>query len=215
MKRAYVWDISTRLFHWILVILISISMYTGFVGGFEEMDWHMYSGYAILALIVFRIGWGIFGSRNARFATFLKGPGSVVAYLREIMGSGPGVGHSPLAGLAVVAILLAVLVQAVTGLFANDDIFIEGPLVDLVSEETSNRLTGIHEINRWIIIGLIGLHLSAIAFYELVKRDRLILPMITGYKRNVNAEPEQNRLLIAAVLLGISAGSVYYLVEVM
>ncbi len=214
MNRSYVWDIGTRLFHWSLFVLVSISMYTGWVGGFEEMEWHMYSGYAILALLIFRIGWGVFGSRNARFATFVRGPRAILDYVRNFRSSGPGVGHSPLAALSVIALLAALLVQAVTGLFAADDIFIEGPLVKLVSSDTSGWLTGIHDTNRWIIASLVGLHLLAILFYEIFKKDRLVLPMVTGYKKGVDAPAEQNRLVIAVVLLAVSAGIVYTIVEV-
>lgn len=215
MNRSYVWDIWTRLFHWSLVVLISISMYTGFVGGFEEMDWHMYSGYAILGLLLFRIGWGLVGSRNARFTSFVRGPGAIIEYLRNIRSQEPGVGHSPLAALSVLALLIAVLVQAVTGLFASDDIFIEGPLVKLVSGDVSGQLTAIHDTNRWIIIGLVVLHLLAIAGYELLKKERLVWPMVTGYKQGVDAPPEQNRIVLALILIAVAAGVVYYLVEIL
>ncbi|MDZ7684035.1 MAG: cytochrome b/b6 domain-containing protein [Gammaproteobacteria bacterium] len=175
MNRSYVWDLPTRIFHWLLVVLVSLSLYTGFVGGFEEMDWHMYSGYAILTLILFRLAWGVFGSYNARFTTFVRGPGAIMAYVRSLRSSPPGVGHSPLGGVSVLAILLAICVQAATGLFATDDIFIEGPLVHLVSDDMSGELTRIHNLNRWIIIALIGLHLTAIAFYQLIKTGRPVV----------------------------------------
>lgn len=213
MNRSYVWDLSTRIFHWLLVILVSISLYTGFVGGFKEMDWHMYSGYAILTLIVFRLAWGLFGSRNARFTSFVRGPGAIIAYVRNLRTSPPGVGHSPLGGVSVLVILLAIGVQAATGLFASDDIFIEGPLVHLVSDETSRELTRIHNLNRWIIITLIGLHLVAIAGYQFIKRDDLLVPMITGWKKDVDAPAEQNRLILAILLLAGASGLVYYLIE--
>lgn len=213
MNKSYVWDWSTRLFHWALVILVSISMYTGFVGGFEEMDWHMLSGYGILALILFRIVWGIVGSRNARFASFVRGPGPVIDYVRNLRSSPPGVGHSPLAALSVVTILLSLLLQATTGLFANDDIFLEGPLTHLVSDDTSDFLTYVHDVNRWVLVGLIALHIMAIVFYQLIRRENLVMPMITGWKKGVDAPPAQNRWLTAVVTAAVVGGFVYVLVE--
>lgn len=212
MKKTLVWDLPVRLFHWSLVILICISFYTGSVGGFKEMDYHMLSGYAILALVIFRILWGFVGSRNARFTSFLKGPSSTLRYLKEQ--EGPMVGHNPLGGLSIIAILLVLVVQVGTGLFANDDIMTEGPLVHLVSYDTSRELTEIHEINRFILLGLIVLHLAAVLFYTFAKRDNLILPMITGRKElEGDIAPERNNWLLGAVVFAIASGVVYCLIE--
>ncbi len=212
--KSYVWDISTRLFHWLLVMLVCVSMYTGFVGGFEEMDWHMYSGYGILTLILFRIAWGFFGSRHARFVNFVRGPSAIIAYTQTLRTNPPSAGHSPLAALSVIALILSLLVQAVTGLFVTDDIFIEGPLVDRVSSDTSSLMTTIHDVNRWIIIALVVMHLAAIAFYRIVRGENLVLPMLTGWKQGIDMPPEQNRIWIALILFLMAAGGVYYLVEV-
>jgi cytochrome b len=212
MKKSFVWDLPVRLFHWSLVVLICISFYTGTVGGFREMDYHMLSGYAILALVLFRILWGFLGSQNARFKSFLKGPSATLDYMKNQ--EGPMVGHNPLGGLSIVAIILALIVQVSTGLFANDDILLEGPLVHLVSYDTSRELTEIHEINRWIVVGLVVLHLLAVSFYTFVKKDSLIKPMITGWK-DVGGEvaPERNNWILGAILLAIASGAVYYLVN--
>ncbi|XOV86012.1 MAG: cytochrome b/b6 domain-containing protein [Pseudomonadota bacterium] len=212
MKRTLVWDLPTRLFHWSLVVLIIVSFYTGYTGGFREMDIHMLSGYGILALVVFRILWGIVGSRNARFASFVRGPGAIVGYLRGTGDASPG--HNPLGALSVIAILVALLVQVTTGLFANDDIMLEGPLTHLISYDTSRQLTAIHEINRWVIVALVVLHLLAITFYQFVRKAGIIGPMVTGY-RNVDDRyaDEKNNWVLALVLLGVSAGLVYCLVN--
>jgi cytochrome b len=183
-RSVRVWDPATRLFHWALVILVAVNIYTGSIGGLWEMDLHMKSGYAILTLVLFRVVWGLVGSRHSRFADFVRGPAVAVAYLRRLRrgGGAPVRGHTPLGGWSVMAMLVSLLVQATTGLYANDDIFTEGPLAKTVSKATSDTLTWVHDVNSNILFVLIGVHLLAVFGYLLVKRDNLIRPMITGRK---------------------------------
>jgi cytochrome b len=200
LTRTYVWDLPTRLFHWTLIALVAINLYTGFDGGFEQMDYHMLSGYSILTLILFRIGWGFLGARYARFSNFMVGPTKLWRYLRSPFE--PGVGHTPPGGLSIVALLAVLLFQTGTGLFANDDVFLEGPLTHLVSYGTSRQLTSLHGLNAWILCGLIGLHLAAIAVHEFYVRDSIVRPMVTGWKLlGANAESTTNRWITAACLL--------------
>ena len=214
--QVLVWDLATRLFHWGLVILVAISVYTGLVGGFEEMDIHMLSGYGILGLVTFRVAWGFVGPRHVRFGSFLRGPRAVIGHLRELPSrkADDFIGHNPAGGLAIVALLLVLLIQAGTGLFSNDDIMLEGPLVHLIDYDTSRDLTRIHRNAYYALLGLVGLHLAAIAFYTLYKRSRLIMPMITGYKRLVaNTASVSHRLWLALPLAGAVGASVYWLVN--
>lgn len=184
-RPVRVWDPATRLFHWALVILVAVNIYTGSVGGLWEMDLHMKSGYAILSLVLFRVVWGVVGSRHSRFADFVRGPAAVLGYVRRLRGGGGESvrGHNPLGGWSVVAMLASLLVQASTGLYANDDIFTEGPLARTVSKATSDTLTGIHHVNSKVLFVLIAVHLLAVFGYLIVKHDNLIRPMITGRKR--------------------------------
>ena len=198
-------------------MLIGISFYTGLSGGFVEMDYHMISGYCILSLVLFRILWGLFGGHYARFTTFVKGPGTIIRYLQSLNTKKlPYPGHNPLGALSIVFIMLVLFVQAVTGMFANDDIMLEGPLVHLVSYDTSRMLTGIHKTNKWIIGAMVLIHLLAILFYQFYKKDRLIVPMITG--RKLLSEPAAVReslpreLLLGGVAFAISASAVYVLI---
>lgn len=224
-----IWDLPTRLFHWALVSLVVFSFVTAKIGG-NAMAWHMRSGYAILTLLLFRLVWGFIGARYARFTTFVRGPGAVVAYVRGLRtpdDAGPAAavagpiasaqaGHSPLGALAVVAMLLVLLVQATTGLFANDEIFTEGPLAKLVSGETSARLTGIHLANQWVIVSLVALHLLAIAWYTFARRDNLVGAMIFGDKPGARAEPANDDVATrvrAAIALAICAGIVAWIVN--
>ncbi len=208
-----IWDLPTRLFHWSLLALVLFSYVTIKLGG-NWVDWHMRSGYAILALLVFRLLWGFAGARYALFATFVRGPQAVFAYLRGTLG--PVAGHNPLGALSVLALLAALLFQAGTGLFANDDIASEGPLAKLVSNATSNRLSGLHRRNEWVLLALVALHVGAIAFYALVKRDNLVRPMIVGDRAGVALPPADDSAAVrarAAVLAALAALLVTYVVK--
>lgn len=216
MRKYFVWDLPVRIFHWSLVILISVSLYTGFDGGFFVMDYHLLSGYAILALVLFRILWGILGSRNARFTSFVKGPGTIVAYVRSLKaGYKSHIGHNPVGALSVVAMLLALTIQVVTGLFAsNEDLMLDAPLAHLLSSRMSREMTWIHKLNLWVVIGLVGLHIAAIGWHHLFHKDNLVRPMFTGWKPlPEDTDAERNNWLLALVLLGVVSGFVYYLIK--
>lgn len=209
MTKVRIWDLPTRLVHWALAVLVIVSFVSGKIGG-NAMTWHMLSGYAILALILFRLLWGFAGSHYARFATFVRGPRQVLAALAALAAvvrgtTQPHAGHNPLGALSVLALLAVLLLQATTGLFANDDIFTEGPLAKLVSGATSELLTRIHGLNEYAILALVALHLAAVAFHHIVKRDNLVGPMITGDKHTVDAPAaaDDGRLRVRALKPGI------------
>ena len=174
-----VWDLPTRLFHWLLAGCFAGSLVSIQLGG-NAVAWHFRFGYATLALVVFRVAWGFVGPRYARFSSFPPSPTRAWRYLRGSLGAPPAPGHSPLAALSVYAMLLAFTIQAVTGLFANDAIMWDGPLKNLVSNATSDAFTRVHKINRVVCIVLVLLHLCAITYYRLAKRRNLVGPMIVG-----------------------------------
>lgn len=172
-----IWDLPTRLFHWLFAIAVIGAVTTVKVGG-TWMDWHLSFGIAALVLLVFRIIWGFTGSRYARFSSFVKGPKTVWTYLHQKETTGHA-GHNPLGGWSVLALLLVVSVQASTGLFATDDILTSGPLNSYVSSDTASLLTSIHKWNENVLFGLVGLHLVAIAVYAF-RGKHLVPPMVTG-----------------------------------
>jgi len=175
-RRAVLWDLPLRVFHWSLVAAVTTAIVTGELGG-AWMPWHGRAGLVIVGLLVFRVLWGVLGSATSRFTQFAPTSARLLAYLR---GRWLGVGHNPLGALSVFALLGLLSLQAATGLFGNDDIAFAGPLNHLVDDATGARATGWH---RWLANGLIGLvllHLVAIGFHVLVKRHRLVRPMITG-----------------------------------
>ncbi len=210
-----VWDLPTRIFHWLLVALVVVSFTTVKIGG-NAMPYHQKSGYIILALLFFRIAWGFFGSRSSRFVSFVCSPATVLRYAAGLLRPGASryLGHNPLGAWSIIAMLLVLLVQSGTGLFANDDIFTEGPLARLISKATSDWLTRIHRLNADVIVILVIIHVTAVIFYLLVKRDNLIRPMITGYKDwSGNVSPEGERYWVAVSLALLSALAVFLLVR--
>lgn len=211
-----VWDLPTRLFHWVLVLLVVFSIVSAKIGG-NWIDWHMRSGYCILALVLFRVMWGFAGPFHARFANFVRPPSAVFGYLRDLRNgrAAAPAGHNPLGALSVLAVLAVLLLQASTGLFANDSISSEGPLAKLVSSATSDLLTRVHKINQFVIFALIALHLAAIAYYYFARRENLVLPMITGDKPGAGLAPSSDALrdrLRAALLLAVAAAVAGYVV---
>jgi cytochrome b len=175
--RLRVWDLPTRLFHWTLALLIVGAFVTVKAGG-NLMIWHERIGYAILTLVLFRVVWGVAGGRYARFASFVRGPGAVLGYLKG--GGDHAPGHNPLGALSVLGLLAVVGFQAGSGLFTNDDIAFEGPLAAKVSGATSSLLTTLHRWNEKVIIALVALHLAAILYYRFGKGRDLVRPMVSG-----------------------------------
>jgi cytochrome b len=178
-KIIRVWDLPIRLFHWLLVIGIVLSFITVKIGG-NAMEWHARVGYCVLTLIIFRICWGFIGSHHARFIHFVPSPKGFLNYVSGKTKA--GLGHNPLGALSVLGLLFSVGLQAVTGLFANDDIAFEGPLAKYVSSGAVELLTSIHRQNEKILIALIVIHICAIFYYQKFKGENLIKPMLLGDK---------------------------------
>lgn len=177
--RVRIWDGLTRLTHWSWVALVGLSWWSAST---HRMDYHRYSGYALLGVLVFRVFWGIAGSSTARFAHFVKGPRTVWRYVRA-SSTTVAVGHNPLGAWSVMTLLGLLATQVGLGLFAVDVDGIEsGPLSSLVSFEVGRMCAETHAVVFNALLTFIALHLGAIAFYWLIKRDNLIAPMITGWK---------------------------------
>jgi cytochrome b len=210
-----IWDLPTRCFHWLLVLCLIGSLVTIKLGGLW-VDWHARFGYAALVLIGFRLVWGVVGPEHARFNRFVRGPRAVLDYVRHCR---PAAGHNPLAALSVLALLAAIGFQAVSGLFVNDAIAFDGPLVRFVERELSDQITAWHKFNEWVILSLVGLHLLAIAAYSW-KGHRLVGPMIHGDKAANDVPPgtlaSQDNLAIrlkALLIAAVIALSVWWLVS--
>ncbi len=218
-RNVLVWDLPVRVFHWVLVLLVISQIVTVSIGG-NAMEYHVLGGYAILTLVVFRILWGLLGTPTARFVNFVRGPLAVLRYAKSLAStqSELAAGHNPLGGWSVVAMLISLLVQTVSGLFADDEIMTTGPLWKYVSEDTASLFNVIHETNALILLTLICIHLAAILFYLLRKKENLITPMLTGSKQlpdssSGSLRPAQG-VLRALLILVICAGATWLVVTI-
>lgn len=175
--QAKVWDLPLRLFHWLLVLVFAGLWYTGENAGLER---HFLLGKMMLGLLVFRLLWGIIGSQTARFSQLPLHPKSALRYLKGRYGESTG--HNPLGSWSVVLILSLLCLQVVTGLFTNDGVMDEGPLVQYISTNLSDQLTSIHHLSFNALLWVLGLHITAVMFYQFIKKQALINAMFTGKK---------------------------------
>jgi cytochrome b len=213
-----VWDLPTRLFHWLLVACITGLMVTAYVPG-AWIEWHARLGYAVLALLLFRMVWGVVGGRWSRFTSFIYAPRSLVAYLRGRPRPEHLVGHTPLGALSVFAMLIALGAQVASGLVSDDEIAFQGPLNHLVSSSAGLTATWYHkDVGQWLLVGLVVLHLLAILFYALHKKNNLAAAMVLGDKPTqpgalvAPSRDDARSKLAAAVVMAVSAGAVVWLV---
>ena len=207
-ERVSIWDGPTRIFHWLLVLLIPLMWWTATT---DQIGLHVTLGLLMVALLVFRLVWGVIGSSTARFSNFLKGPRGVMSYLN---GNAAGaVGHNPMGGWSVAVMLIVLLVQVGLGLFAEDnDGLAAGPLSGWLSIDTVEWVTELHEFMFNVLLVVIALHVAAIIFYAFRRRN-LVGPMITG--RGVapaGADPMRKASAIRfAIALVLSAGVALWL----
>jgi cytochrome b len=217
LQPVKVWDLPTRLFHWMLVTLMIAQWLTA--QSSSAMDYHLWGGYAVLTLVLFRLIWGVVGSETARFTGFVRGPNAALDYVKALLrGETPlYLGHNPMGGWSIVAMLVLLLIQAGTGLFANDDILIEGPLYSWVSKGVSDWLTTIHKLNFNLLLAVIAVHISAVLFYLLVKRENLIHPMLSGRKHlsseQIDAAPRMVSPWLGLAALAVASLAVWLLVR--
>lgn len=211
-NKKLIWDIPTRIFHWAIAITLFYSWYSITQEG--NLDRHFISGFVALGLILFRVIWGFVGPRYARFASCIYKPSELVAYVKTLFNreGGKYAGHNPLGALSVFALLLVILFQAVSGLFADDEFYYFGPLNDYISSGMAGKITQLHYANVNIIIGLAALHIVAILFYQLYKKENLIIAMITGKKRDDQGRYEaiSGSLLLRAVILAVIVFAIVY-----
>ena len=185
LERRKIWSMPTRLFHWALVAAFATGYYLGEFRDFSTIQLHFYAGYTVGGLLVFRLLYGIFGPEEMRLRALVPSPSRLFGYLKTVRARRPSgvAGHNPIGGLSVVAMLLALAVQVVTGLCSYDDsVFSGGPLSEYLDESMVLTMTSIHHISGKVLIGLIALHVAAIAFYAIWKHENLVKPMVTGWK---------------------------------
>ena len=202
-----VWDLPTRIFHWLLASGIAAAWATYELGW---MAWHARAGYVVLGLILFRLGWGVFGSAHSRFADFVRGPRAVKAYFQ---GKGaPYIGHNPAGGWSVLVLLSLVLFQAVTGLFNADDAYFNGPFNPLVSSAVADTLGGLHELGFNVLLTFIALHVLAV-LWSVYKGDPILRAMLSGRHAHKSGDRPPVSLWRALLWGAVSAGAIWWLLQ--
>jgi cytochrome b len=218
LRAVRVWDLPTRLFHWTLAACVVGLLVTAKIGSDALMAWHARLGYAVASLLLFRLVWGLAGGHWSRFGTFAHPPSAVVDQLRGHGRPELAVGHSPLGALSVFALLLFLAAQVATGLFSTTLEEFAGPLNALVSNATAKLLTTYHKaVGEPVLIGLVLLHVGAIAYYRVRRGVDLVGPMLHGDKKlGAGVPPSRDdwttRLLAAAVLI-LSSSLIAWLIS--
>jgi len=213
-----VWDLPVRIFHWLLVAAFVGAFVTNKMG-VAYFGWHVLCGYAVIVLVAFRIVWGIVGTRHALFRNFVRGPGETLRYTASVLRGRPSAypGHNPLGALMVVGLLLALGVQAILGLFGNDEIVNVGPLYGYVTDAVSLRLTSLHRHLFYWIAAAIGLHVAAVLAHRVFHGERLVKAMISGRKPShiVGAHDaiHASRLWLAALVVALLVGALAWVVK--
>lgn len=218
-KKILIWDLPLRIFHWLFALTLFASWYTS-DQAHDLIELHMQLGFFTLGLLVFRICWGIIGSKHSRFSSFIPSPTKLISYLKSLANNENviSVGHNPLGSLMVILMIVLVSLQAVSGLFINDDVFSSGPYYGSVSKTVEELMFFLHHHIFDYVIAAIALHLAAIFYYVRIKKQSLILPMING-KKSAEDIDEKNaikhsKLWLALALVLITALLVYWLVVV-
>jgi cytochrome b len=213
-----VWDLPVRVFHWMLVLAVAGAWGTHALG-VAYFRYHVWCGYVVLVLVAFRLLWGVAGTRHARFAQFVRGPMVTLRYARQLLGgAAPHVpGHNPLGAWMVLALLAALLAQALLGLFANDEIFNFGPLYGYVSNARSVALTGLHRRLFYWILAAVALHVAAVGWHRFARGENLVRSMITGRKAAAIV-PEQeaigsSRSWLALLIVAVLAAALAWIVR--
>jgi cytochrome b len=212
-----VWDLPTRIFHWVLLVSIVGSFVTVKLGG-DWMPWHFRLGYVAMTLLMFRIIWGFTGGRWSRFGSFIYAPSTIWAYCKGLGKPEHSVGHNPLGAGSVFALLGFLLLQVVTGLFSDDDASNSGPLTRFVSNARVSLATWYHkEVGSNVLLALIALHVAAVLFHLYKKKENLVQPMLRGDKHLAHpVQPSRDDAAsraFAAVVLALCAGCVWWLVQ--
>ncbi len=194
------WDLPTRIFHWSLVVCLVLAWWSAENDNYSLHEW---TGYTIIVLVVSRIAWGFFGSRHSRFRDFLAGPGVVVNYIR---GKGPKrVGHNPLGGWSVLALLALLLMQGVSGLFNSDDVLFSGPLYYAAEGSFRDTMGVVHDVAFNALLGLVALHILAVLYHQFYRGEKLIQAMLRGRAADREGETAPTTAWLALAILAVVA----------
>ncbi|CAB3746228.1 cytochrome b/b6 domain-containing protein [Paraburkholderia humisilvae] len=211
-RPVLVWDAPVRLFHWLVVVLVAAAYVTLKL---NWIDWHVRVGETLLALVIFRLLWGFWGSETARFRSFVASPAAALHHLRHLLRREPDVqvGHNAAGGWMVLLLLALLLIETLSGLYVNNDIADEGPLSEVVPAWLANAISTLHGLAWDVLLAAVALHVFVIALYAVAKGHNLLRPMLTGYKLLPSSidSPRQASVLMALLPLGFGAAVVMLL----
>lgn len=220
MKTIKVWDLFVRLSHWLIVLLV-ISAWLSSEFGDAEFKWHSWNGYALFILVFSRLIWGFVGSTTALYRSFIKAPWDALSYLRDLLTGKTTpkeahyIGHNPAGGWMALMLWLVLITQAVTGMFASDDVIFDGPFSFYISSKMVNNITGIHHALFNLLILLVILHVLAVLYHQIIKKEKLIQAMLTGKKTlsHTIAEPKLIfRPFYVALIIVASVGATFWFI---
>jgi len=215
-SQVAVWDLATRLFHWLTVALVAAAYVTWRL---DWMDWHAYAGEAVLALVLFRVAWGFVGSDTARFAGFLGSPAAAMRHLAYLLRREPDtqVGHNAAGGWMVVLLLVLLFAQSLTGIIDNNDVADAGPLTDRLPARLLDLIDTLHGVLWDALLAAVALHVAAIAIYALAKGHNLLRPMLTGrkYVPTLRSPPRMASPVLALLVLVCSAAAAALLANIL
>jgi cytochrome b len=206
LSPVRVWDLPTRLFHWLVALLVAAEYLTA------RLNWmgsHVLAGEALLALLLFRLVWGLIGSDTSRFSRFVAAPRQAIHHLAGLFRREPDrqIGHNAAGGWMVLLLLALLLGQTLTGIIANNDVADgDGPLTDLMPAWLANLVTDLHSYLWDALLVAVALHVTAIALYAAAKGHNLVGPMLSGRKR-LARDQTPPRLAPLAWSLPVLAGS--------
>jgi cytochrome b len=211
-RAVLVWDLPTRLFHWLVVLLVIAAYVT------QRLDWmtgHVLAGTAVLALVLFRLAWGVVGSETARFARFLASPHAALHHLAQMLRREPDtqIGHNPAGGWMVLLLLVLLLGETLSGILTNNDVADEGPLTEVLPNWALNGVSDLHTWLWWALLVAVTLHVAAVLTYAVAKGQDLVRPMLTGRKFLAASAPRTAPMLRAVLLLVIAAAVAEFAVD--
>jgi cytochrome b len=216
-EKHLIWDLPLRIFHWSFAFTILASWYTA-EQGTDLVEIHMQLGFGALALIVFRLLWGVIGPKHARFSQFIPSPRTLLNYLQKSDNYKATPGHNPLGALMVILMIVLIATQAISGLFINDDVFSSGPYYGSISNELEKIMRFLHHNTFDFMIAAIALHLGAITYYWRIKKQNLVLPMLTGKKTSKQVQADDaiphSKIILGCIVAVCCIGFVYWLVVI-
>ena len=197
-QSILVWDFPTRVFHWLLVVCFAGAWLTSESERLQMI--HYAFGYSACALVIFRLVWGLIGTRYARFTQFIKGPNQIFIHFKDALsGNHATVGHNPAGGLVMIALMLIILLIGLTGYWS-------------VKEFLGDLMSGAHEAIASLALALVVIHIAAAIIMSFLQKENLVRAMIDGKKQGLPEQAIRFPQYLIGLLLILGWGYIFYLI---